>query len=87
MKDKILLFIIGMLVGAIIATAGFLIYNKVTANNTTSLDQGEMVQMNNGEEPPEKPDGDGSSQEEPPEKPDGETSSQEEPPAKPEGEE
>lgn len=67
MKDKILIFIIGVLVGAIIATAGFLIYNKVCTNNSG---QPEMMQMDsNGqmgqtsgsmEEPPEKPDGDNS---------------------------
>lgn len=67
MKDKILTFIIGVLVGSIIATAGFLIYNKLCTNNS---EQPEMMQMNsNGqkgqssgsmEEPPEKPDGDNS---------------------------
>ena len=75
MKDKILPFIIGVLVGAIIATTGFLIYNKVT---TKDSNQPEMMQMNgNGqmgqpsgdmEEPPEKPSGDNG--EEPPTKPD-----------------
>lgn len=65
MKGKILTFIIGLLVGGIIATAGFLIYSKTVANNSS---QPEMMQMNgNGQmgeqsgsmsEPPEKPDGD-----------------------------
>ena len=75
MKNKILTFIIGLLVGAIIATAGFLIYNKIISNNSK---QPEMMQMNgNGQmgepsngnmgEPPEKPSGDNG--EEPPEKP------------------
>lgn len=74
MKEKILPFIIGILVGAIIATAGFLIYSKTVANNSS---QPEMMQMNgNGQmggqqgsmsEPPEKPDGDNGS--EPPTKP------------------
>ena len=56
MKDKILTFIVGFLVGAIITTMGFLIYNKVIGNNSK---QPEMMQMNgngNMEEPPEKPD-------------------------------
>ena len=75
MKNKILTFIIGVLVGAIIATTGFLIYNKLT---TKDSNQPEMMQMNgNGqmmqpsgdmEEPPEKPSGDNG--EEPPTKPD-----------------
>lgn len=74
MKNKILTFIIGVLVGAIIATAGFLIYNKTIRNNSN---QPEMMQMNgngqmneNGqmEQPPEMPSGDNG--EEPPAKPD-----------------
>lgn len=42
MKNKILTFVIGLLVGAIITSAGFLIYNKVVANNS---EQTEMTQM------------------------------------------
>ena len=67
MKDKVMFLIIGILIGAIITTAGFLIYNKTVAQNTN---QPEMMQTNpNGQmgEPPEKPDGD--SGEEPPAKP------------------
>lgn len=55
MKEKILTFMIGVLVGAIIATTGFLIYNKIGANNSN---QPEMMQMNGkGQmgEPPEEP--------------------------------
>ena len=66
MKDKIMFLIIGILIGAIIATAGFLIYSKSVKSNST---QPEMMQMNgngqmmqsendNMEEPPEKPNGD-----------------------------
>jgi hypothetical protein len=80
MKSKILTLIIGILIGAIIATAGFLIYNKTIAKN--SSDQPEMMQMDGngqmGEPPsgdnsdvPEKPDGDNG---EAPEKPDGDDS-------------
>ena len=76
MKDKIIVLIIGILIGAIITTCGFLIYNKSLSNNVA---QPEMMQMNgNGQsgppsngnigEPPEKPDGDNG--EEPPAKPD-----------------
>lgn len=76
MKKKILPFVIGVLVGAIIATAGFLIYNKSLSNNST---QSEMMQMNgNGQMQPPSNDNMG----EPPAKPDGENG--EEPPAKPE---
>lgn len=59
MKNKILTFIIGVLVGAIITTAGFLIYEKVN-NNSNSMPSGERPQMmegENGKTPPEKPDG------------------------------
>ena len=88
MKDKIMFLIIGILIGAIITTGGFLIYNKSLSNNVI---QPEMMQMNeNGQiglpsndnmgEPPTKPDGE--EQGEPPAKPDGD--SNEEPPAKPE---
>lgn len=76
MKNKILTFIIGLLVGAIIATAGFLIYSKTVANNSN---QPEMMQMNgNGQMGGQQP----GSMEEPPEKPDGDNGEQ--PPAKPE---
>lgn len=67
MKNKILPFIIGLLVGAIIATTGFLIYSKSVANNSN---QPIMMQMNgngqkgdpsgNMKQPPEKTDGDNS---------------------------
>ena len=64
MKNRILTFIIGILVGAIITASGFLIYNKSINNN-----QNEMMKKieNNGQmqrpngimgEPPEKPQGD-----------------------------
>ncbi|MBO6233695.1 MAG: hypothetical protein J6N78_06570 [Clostridia bacterium] len=33
MKDKIIVFIIGLLVGAIITTGGFLIYEKINSDN------------------------------------------------------
>ena len=68
--------IIGILIGAIITTAGFLIYNKSLSNNSV---QPEMMQMNgNGQMQPPSNDNMG----EPPAKPDGENG--EEPPARPE---
>lgn len=73
MKDKILIFIIGILIGAIITTSAFLIYMKVVNNNNAN--HSETMQMNeNGgmEQPPDKPEGDNG--EEPPEMPSNETS-------------
>ena len=87
MKDKIIFLIIGMLIGAIITTGGFFIYNKSLNDNST---KSEDMQMNENEKmqsgpngemgtPPEKPDGDSFG--EPPSKPDGDNG--EEPPEKP----
>lgn len=68
MKDKILIFIIGLLVGAIIAASGFLIYQNVdkNTNQTTNGEQMQIMQRPDGENPPEMPNG-----ETPPEKPSG----------------
>lgn len=75
MKEKVLPFIIGVLVGAIIATTGFLIYSKmISSNNNPQMNQGGQIGT-----PPEKKNGE---METPPEKPDGDNGS--EPPAKPE---
>ena len=69
MKDKIMMFVIGVLVGAIIATGAFYIYTSTNDNNcssdNTQMNGGQPPEMPNGE-PPEKPDG------EPPEMPNGE---------------
>lgn len=44
MKEKILPFIIGLLVGAILATGGFLIYSKVTPKaNVNNINNGHMM--------------------------------------------
>ena len=63
MKDKIILFIIGVLVGAVIATGAFYVY---TTTNSSCNCNNQNTQMNNGEQPPEKPDGENG---QPPEKP------------------
>ena len=55
MKDKILVFIIGLLVGAVITASGFLIYQNAN-KDINQMQNGEQMQMM------EKPDG------EPPEK-------------------
>lgn len=65
MKDKILIFIIGLLLGAVISTGAFYVYtttkNKCNCNN-------QNTQMNGGQ-PPEKPSGSDSENGQPPEKP------------------
>ena len=74
MKDKILLFVIGVLVGAVISTGAFFVYTKATTTcNTNSNSQMQMPggnppSMPNGQngQPPEKPDGENG---QPPEKP------------------
>ena len=56
MKNKILIFIIGVLVGAIIATAGFLIYEKTNSNNEIPKMErtGEFMNRGDGETPPDR---------------------------------
>lgn len=64
MRDKILLFIIGILVGAVITTGAFFIYTKVTSsriNNNPMQMPGGQTSMQGGPggemgQPPEKPD-------------------------------
>ena len=74
MKEKILPFIIGLLIGAIIASAGFVIYNKTNNKNKHDF-RGAPPQMNQSQDsnnsggtPPELPNG-----EKPSENPNGET--------------
>ena len=68
MKNKITTFIIGMLVGAIIATGGFFIYQKINHPKGMQGDRpNRMMERRDGETPPEKPDGE---QGEPPDKKD-----------------
>lgn len=71
MKEKILPFIIGVLVGAIIATGGYYLYSKSTASNKGGMPNGnppEMMQQNGNSiedkgTPPEKPADDGNGSE------------------------
>ena len=65
MKEKILTFIIGVLVGAIIATGGYYLYSKNNNSKHGGMPNGErpamMGQNENMGTPPEKPsDDDGS---------------------------
>ena len=77
MKNKVLSFIIGVLVGSIVATAGYYFYAKniqATSNQNESMGTGmenmqEPFEMNGNMTPPEKPDGN-NNQGEPPAKPD-----------------
>ena len=71
MKEKAKIFILGVLVGAILATGGFLIYTSIS-NKNNQMPGGNPPSMPNGEmgEPPEKPDGEMG---EPPERPNGTT--------------
>lgn len=68
MKDKILTLIIGILIGAIIATIGFFIYEKINENTKQSgimqMSSGDKMQRpsDDGEEPPERPSGDNENQ-------------------------
>ena len=59
MKKKILPFVIGILIGAIITTVGFLIYEKTNTNNMMPNREraGEMMNRGDGETPPDRPDG------------------------------
>lgn len=66
MKEKIMYLIIGVLIGAIVTTSGFLIYNKTTKN--TKINERNMSNMG---EPPSMDNSDNSNMSEPPTKPDG----------------
>ena len=58
MKDKVLVFIIGLLVGAVITVSGFLIYQNNNKNTNQMPNQGQMQMMEKPDgEPPEKPSG------------------------------
>ncbi len=72
MKDKVLIFIIGFLVGAVVTTGISYIYITTSKSNNNNNN----TQMN-GEQPPKLPSGENG---EPPEKPEGEMG---QPPEKP----
>ena len=60
MKDKIFIFVIGLLLGAVISTASIYFYTvAANSNNSTQNTQmnggGQPSEMGNGQEPPEKP--------------------------------
>lgn len=53
-KEKILLFIIGVLVGAVISTAAFLVYTKTLGTSSNTNDSSRQMP---GGTPPEMPSG------------------------------
>lgn len=65
MKDKIMMFIIGILVGAVISTGAFYVY---TTTNSSCNCNNQNSQMNGGQ-PPEMPSGQQGENGQPPEKP------------------
>ena len=69
-KEKIILFVIGVLVGAVISTAAFFVYTKTLGTNSNS--NSSSSQQMQGGTPPEMPSGENSSNGQggtPPEKP------------------
>ena len=70
MKDKILMFVIGFLAGAVVASGAFFAYTAINGNSTNTNNNGQMTMG----EPPEKPSGSNENGA-PPEKP-GENSSE-----------
>lgn len=72
-KEKIILFVIGVLLGAVISTVAFFVYTKTLGTNNS----GSSSQMQGGGTPPEMPSGDnGQNGGTPPEKPSDDNSSQ-----------
>ena len=78
-KEKIILFVIGVLTGAVISTAAFFVYTKTlgTVNTTSSSSSQQMP--GGGGTPPEMPSGENGSNSQggtPPEKPSDNNSSE-----------
>ena len=65
MKEKIILFVIGVLIGAVISTGAFYVYTTTNNSNSSNTNSTQM----NGGQPPEMPSG--SNQGQPPEMPNG----------------
>lgn len=59
MKNRILTFVIGVLVGAIVATVGFYCYSKNAKPMNMNGQMPEMMQRGEDGQMPEKPDGEG----------------------------
>lgn len=65
MKDKLLIFVIGLLLGAVISTGAFFAYSKATSCNNTNNAQMQMP----GGRPPSDQGGKSGQSSEPPAKP------------------
>ncbi|MBR2710816.1 hypothetical protein IKF02_04340, partial [Candidatus Saccharibacteria bacterium] len=77
-KEKIILFVIGVLVGAVISTAAFFVYTK-TLGTSSSASGSSSQQMPGGGTPPEMPSGENDSNSQggtPPEKPSDDSNSE-----------
>lgn len=74
-KDKVCFFVIGVLLGAVVASAGFLIYTNVNGNNSATSSQNGMGPGMGGGTPPEMPSGEMPDGGTPPDMPDGEAPS------------
>ncbi len=71
-KEKIILFLIGVLVGAVISTAAFLVYTKTLGTGNTTSSSSSQQMPGGGGTPPEMPSGSNGSNGQggtPPEKP------------------
>lgn len=68
-KDKICFFIVGLLLGAVIASAASLIYINLNSRNNTSMGPGNPPSITDGGTPPEMPEGEMPEGETPPEMP------------------
>lgn len=71
-KEKIILFIIGVLVGAVISTAAFFVYTKTLGTDSNTNDSSRQMP---GGTPPEMPSGQNNQGGTPPEMPNSENTS------------
>ena len=78
-KEKIILFVIGVLVGAVISTAAFFVYTKTLGTSSSASGSSSQQMPGGGGTPPEMPSGENGSNGQggtPPEKPSDENNSE-----------
>lgn len=78
-KEKIILFVIGVLIGAVISTAAFFVYTKTLGTGSATSSSSSQQMPGGGGTPPEMPSGENSSNSQgdtPPEKPSDNNSSE-----------
>ena len=56
-KEKIILFVIGVLVGAVISTVAFFVYTKTLGTSSSASDSSSQQMPGGGGTPPEMPSG------------------------------